>query len=177
MRTNSELPPDDVFSSLNMVAVWPEYLTLYSCSYICCNFGFLTCIFPTFLPWKNSLNNFSYPKKPPPMETLTGQQPKDKLVVHGNKSATANWWTKTAKLFQEIFGIFRDISKFLLICSTVSRLFGKRRSKFSTLRYSQIYGTFRLFSAPLLHLVPKETIKIPSMQIVDSEINKQSSII
>jgi hypothetical protein len=72
------------------------------------------------------------------MKTLTVQQPKGKLVVHGNKSAAANWWTKTAKLVQGIFGIFRGISKYLLICSTVSRgrLFGKRSSKFSPLRYS-----------------------------------------
>jgi len=84
------------------------------------------------------------------METLTGQELKGKLMVHGNKSNTANWWTKFAKVFQGIFGIFRGISKFLLVCSTDSRgtLFGKRRSKLSPLLYRQIYGKFRLFSAP-----------------------------
>jgi hypothetical protein len=112
------------------------------------------------------------------MKTSTDQQPKGKLVVHENKSTTANWWTKTAKLFQGKFGIFRGISKFLRICSTISRgtLVGKGRSKFSSLLYSQIYEKFRLFSAPLLHLVPKVTIKIHSIQIVDSEVNNKATL-
>jgi len=100
------------------------------------------------------------------------------LVVHGNKSTTAKWWTKTAKIFQGIFGIFHGVSKWLRIYSTISRgtLVGKGCSKFLSLRYSQIYGKFNLFSAPLLHLVPKVTIKIYSIQIVDSEINNKATL-
>jgi hypothetical protein len=35
---------------------------------------------------------------------------------------------------------------------------------------------FRFFSAPLLQLVPKQNIKIHTIQIVDSEINNKAAL-
>jgi hypothetical protein len=112
------------------------------------------------------------------MKTLTGQQTKDNLVVHGNKSTTAKLMDKNCQ------DISRDIWNFLWCIRIFTYLFlsfsrnpsWKTPLEIFSPPFSQIYGKFRLFSAPLLHLVSKVTIKIHSVQIVDSKINSKATL-
>jgi len=70
------------------------------------------------------------------MKTLTGQQPKSNMVVHGNKSTTPNWWKKLPSYFKgnlEFFLLYQNV-----YVSLPQFLVGKRHSKISLLRYSQI---------------------------------------
>jgi hypothetical protein len=55
------------------------------------------------------------------MKTFTDQKTKKQLVAHGDYSCSANCRTKISAIFRGIFGIFRAISKFLCVYSTISR--------------------------------------------------------
>jgi len=56
-----------------------------------------------------------------------------KLVAHGDYCSIANCRTKLSAIFRGTFGIFRDISEYLFLYSTLYRgtLVGKRRVKTS----------------------------------------------